>query len=77
MKNIEDKIPDIINVPTNIILNAKINEVKNEIPSIISLATNASLNSKISDASITNLATTAALTTVENKITNISDLVTL
>ena len=30
IKNIEDKIPDIINLATNITLNAKINEVKGE-----------------------------------------------
>ena len=43
-------------------------------------ATNAFLNAKINDVkgeirSITNLATTAALTTVENKIPKVSDLV--
>ena len=30
IKNIEDKIPDITNLATNITLNAKINEVKGE-----------------------------------------------
>ena len=29
IKNIEDKIPNITNLPTNTTLNAKINEVKN------------------------------------------------
>ena len=43
IKNIEDKIPDITNVATNITLNAKINEIKNEIPSIANLATTAGL----------------------------------
>ena len=44
------------------------------------MATNTSLNAKINEVkgeipSITNLATTAALTSVENKIPNASDLV--
>ena len=43
MKNIEDKIPDIINVTTKTTLNAKINEVKGKIPSINILATTAAL----------------------------------
>ena len=43
------------------------------------LATNASLDAKINEVkgvipSLTNLATTAAFTTVENKIPNVSDL---
>ena len=57
MKNIEDKIPDVIVLATNASLNAEINEVKIKIPSI------------------TSLDTTAALTNVENKICNVSDLV--
>ena len=51
----KDKIPDITNLATKIILNAKINEVKAEIPSV------------------TGLATTAALTAVENKLPDVSD----
>ena len=39
MKNIEDKIPDNINLATN----AKIKEVKNEIPSINNVATTTAL----------------------------------
>ena len=31
IKNIEDKIPNTANLPTNTTLNAKINEVKNKI----------------------------------------------
>ena len=46
MKDIEDKIPNITNLPSNTTLNAKVNEVKNEIPSVINLATNASFNAK-------------------------------
>ena len=49
-------------------------------PSIPNLATNAFLNPKINEVkseiiSITNLATTATLTTVENKMPNVSDFV--
>ena len=39
MKNIEDKTPEITNVATETILNAKINEDKGKIPSIKNLAT--------------------------------------
>ena len=57
IKNIEDKIPDITNLATKIILNTKMNEVKAEIPSV------------------SGLATTSALNTIENKIPNVSNLV--
>ena len=62
MKNIEDKIPDII-------LNAKINEVKNKISNNAKLVNNDSLNDKINKfkyeiSSITNLATNTALTAI-------------
>ena len=43
IKNIQDKLPDITNLPIKTILNAKINEVKGEIPSITNLATTAAL----------------------------------
>ena len=61
-------------------LNAKINEVNGEISRITNWATNASLNAKISEVkgeitSITNLVTTIALTVVENKILDVSNLV--
>ena len=39
IKNIKDKIPDIINLATNTTLNAKINEVKNKKSNITNLAT--------------------------------------
>ena len=39
IKNIEDKIPDITNLPTTTALNAKINEVKSKILNITNLAT--------------------------------------
>ena len=44
IKDIEDKIPSIINLATNAVLNAKINEEKREIPDIINLATNDGLS---------------------------------
>ena len=47
IKNIEDKIPDIANLATNVFLNAKTNEVKGEIPKITNLTTNASLNAML------------------------------
>ena len=80
IKNIEDKIPDISNVATNITLNAKINEVKREILSITSLATTVALKAKINKVkgkipSINNLDSTTAVTAVENKIPNVSNLV--
>ena len=60
--------------------NAKIKYIEDKIPGITNLATNASINAKINEIkgeipSITNLTTTVALTTVENKIPNVSDLV--
>ena len=39
IKNIENNIPDLITLPTNTILNAKINQVKGERTSITNLAT--------------------------------------
>ena len=44
IKNIEDKLPNITNSPTNNTLNAKIYGIKNDIPSIINLATNVALS---------------------------------
>ena len=81
MKNIEDKIPDIINLATNTTLKAKTNEVKNKIPSITNSATTAALNAKINYVknkipNITNLATTTALTAVENEIPDHSKYIT-
>ena len=80
VKYIENRILDITNLAINTILNAKINEVKNEILGITNLATNPAFNAKINEFkgkihSITNLSTTTALTTVEDKISNASDLV--
>ena len=80
IKNIEDKIPDITSLAANTSLNAIIHEVKGEMPSITNLTTNASLNAKINEIkgeipNITNLATTTALTAVEKKIPNVSNLV--
>ena len=47
IKNIEDKIPDIINLSTNTTLNAKMNEAKNEITSITNVVATTALNAKI------------------------------
>ena len=46
IKNIEDKIPDIINLAA---LVDKINEVKNKIPSITNFITTTALNAKINE----------------------------
>ena len=78
IKNIEDKIADIINLAANTTLNAKINEFKKEIPSITNLAATTALNAKINEVknkipNITNLATTTAFTAVENKISEIEN----
>ena len=43
IKNIEDKIPDINNLATDVSLNAEINEVKSEMPNITNLATTTAL----------------------------------
>ena len=43
IKNTEDKISDITNLPTKTILNTKINKVKTEAPSISGLATTSAL----------------------------------
>ena len=57
-------------------MNAKINDVKSEISSITNLATNPSISAKINEfkGEIPNI-TTTAVTTVENKIPNVSNLV--
>ena len=61
--------------------NAKIKNIEDKISDITNLATKSTLNAKINDIkgeipSITNLATsTTALTAIENKIWNVSDLV--
>ena len=75
MKNIEDKIQDITSLATKTTLNAKINQVKYEIRNITNLATNACLSAKINAVKgkipNNNLATTRALTAVENKIPSV------
>ena len=43
IKNIEDKIPNINNLATDVSLNAEINEVKSEMPNITNLATTTAL----------------------------------
>ena len=59
---------------------AKIKNIEDRKPGITNLATNASLNTKINEVkreilNIITLATITALTAVENKIHNISNLV--
>ena len=65
IKNIEDKIPDITNVP----LNVKINEVKGEICSITYLATTTALTA-VEDKIpyISNLVKNAKISKIENKV---------
>ena len=80
IKDIEDEMLDIINLPINTALNSKINAVKDETPSINNVATNDGLKAKIYEVkekipSITNLATTTAFTAVESKIPNVSNLI--
>ena len=58
----------------------KIKNIEDRIPSITNLATNASLNAKVNEVkreilNIITLATIIALTAVENKIPNVSNLV--
>ena len=62
------------------IYNVKIKNIVDKIPDITNLSTKTTLNAKINEVkgerpSITKLATTAALTTVENKVPNVSNLV--
>ena len=62
------------------VYNAKIKNIEVKISDITHLATNASLNAKINEVkgktpNITNLATSTALTAVESKIPNVSNLV--
>ena len=77
-------VDKLVRVPVDLsklsdVYNAKIKDIEDKIPDITNLATTAALNGKINEVknnipNITNLATTAALTTVENKITNVSNL---
>ena len=80
IKNIEDKIPDMTNLSPNTTINGKKNEVKKEITSVTNLAATTAPNAKINEVknkipNIINLATTTALTTVETKRPNVSNLV--
>ena len=52
IKNIKDKIPDIINLATNTSLSAKISEVKSDKPNINNLTTTAALNAKIDEVEV-------------------------
>ena len=68
IKNIEDEIPDITNLPTNASLTAKINEVKGKIPNITGLTT---VENEI--PSVSNLVKKTSyhgkISEIENKIT--------
>ena len=79
IKNIEDKILDIIDLGTKTTINAKINEVKTEIPSITHLATTTVLTAvenKIPNVS--NLVKKTDYNTKINEIVNkITDQVTV
>ena len=55
IKNIEDKIPDIINLATKTTLNAKINEVKANISSVTNLATITALTAVEDKIPVSNL----------------------
>ena len=78
IKNTDDKIPNITNLPTSTTLNAKINEVKNKIHHIANIATTAAftpVENKIPNVS--NLVKKADYSTkiiqIENNITTNHD----
>ena len=69
MKNIENQIPDITNLATNVSLNTKIKWIKDEILSVINLATTAVLTSfEYKKPSISNLVKRTDCNTKVNKI---------
>ena len=61
------------------VYNAKIKNIEDRIPDITNIVTKNTLNAKINavkdEINITNLATTSALTVVDNKIPSVSNLV--
>ena len=76
------KLSDVVkhDVLKKDVYNAQIKNIEDKIPDITILATNTPLNANISGVkdetpNIENLATTAALFAVENKVTNINNLV--
>ena len=74
------KLSDLVkNYVKKDVYNAQIKNIEDKIPDITSLATNTT-NAKINEVKgeipdITNLATSTAFTAVENKISNVSNLV--
>ena len=79
INNIGHKTPDIANLASKATLNAKINEPKGETPSTTNLATAAAPNAEINEINdkkrnIINSVSTTALTAVENKEPNVSNL---
>ena len=61
MEDLENKIPDVSKLVTNIAFNSKIGEIENKIPGVSKLVTNSAFDTKIVE--------------VENKIPNVSRLV--
>ena len=61
------------------VYNAKIKNIEDRIPDITNIVTKNTLNAKINavkdEINITNLATTSAITVVDNKIPSVSNLV--
>ena len=73
IKNIENQIPDIMNLATNAFLNAKINDVKAEISNIVNLAMNTVLTAvEIIIPNVSNLVKksdyNAKINEIENRI---------
>ena len=76
------KLSNIVknNVVKKEVYNAKIKNIEDKIPDITNLATKTTLNTKTNDvkteiSSISGLAATSALTAIENKIPNVSNIV--
>ena len=74
IKNIEDKIPDIINLATNVFLNAKLNEVKCEISNITNSATTTALTAV--ESKIPNVSNLVKKSDYNTKISKIKNQVT-
>ena len=75
IKNIKDKIPDIINLATNTTLNAKINEVKNKKFNITNLATITSFTAD--ENMIPNVSTLVKKTAYNTKIRQVEKKITI
>ena len=78
--DIDKLVPVSVDLNKLSVHNAKIKNIEDKIPDITNLATKVFLNAKMNEVKsgihiITTLVATAALTTVENKIPSVSDLV--